>query len=131
MAASCATSDSEIGRGRRNPFISSPTICSLSAALPPLPQIKSFLPDENTSVSNRAVSTTSSKQGARAGYRSTSLERCGERKVMLISFPFLLLANRESDAQFQGRGPTKEQSPPALALIDIYWLEGVGFGDRE
>ena len=60
-------SDASSGRGSTKDFISSPTMCSASAADPPFPAMRSFPPRAKLSPMRCALASMSSRQGRRAG----------------------------------------------------------------
>src|SRR3954469_13329157 len=74
-ASNFAASAAEIGRRFRKPFISSPTMCSLSAALPPLPQTSSFRPFWYAAFRASNASPRSFSPPARSGWRAKSAEK--------------------------------------------------------
>lgn len=55
------------GRLKRKLFMSSPTVCSESAAEPPLPQTSSFLPARKDPAINSRAARTSASQASISG----------------------------------------------------------------
>lgn len=83
-------------RGSLKPFISSPTICSASAAEPPLPATRSLPPFSYDSSSKRYAATISFLADSKEGYRSTNksiclISRLSSSRIVVLPLLFQVL----------------------------------------